>query len=380
MKTLGIAIVLALATQSMGCGSSDSPSQVTASRFALVANHGSDNVSVYAIDPTTGALAPVAGSPFSAGRLPRCVAVTPSGSFAYVANAGIDTQPGGVSIFAVNPTSGALTPVGGSLMAAGERPWVVAVHTSGRFVYVASGLDSSPRNGDLRAFAVDRATGALTPAGSPFSLGKAPYSVAVHPSGMFAYVLSNGEVSTYSINSTTGALSQIGGSPVQSGSGSDTASLAIHPSGAYAYVANEFDGSISMFSVDKTTGALSHLAGSPLPAGTFPNSVAIHPSGDFALVSDFWDNDVQVYSINRSTGALAAVTSSNLGGAYYPHWLAVSSTGAFAYVANYPRLGSGNVSAYTVDGATGSLTPVSGSPFGSPLAAEAEPDSIALAP
>jgi DNA-binding beta-propeller fold protein YncE len=59
-----------------------------------------------------------------------------------------------------------------------------------------------------------------------------------------------------------------------------------------------------------------------------------------------------------------------------PHWVAISSTGAFAYVANYPRLGPGTVSAYTIDGATGSLTPVPGSPF----EAELNPYSIALAP
>jgi 6-phosphogluconolactonase len=379
MQKLGTALVLALATQGMGCGSSDSPSKVAASRFALVANQMSDNVSVYTIDPTTGALAPVAGSPFAAGRRPHCVAVTPSGAFAYVANVGTGTQPGGISIFAINPTSGALTLVGGSLMAAGERPRFVAVHPSGSFVYVANSgnLDSSSQKGDLRAFAINRTTGALTPvSGSPFTAGLGPSSVAIHPSGTFAYVPNqySGDVSIYSINSTTGALSQIAASAVPSGS--DPTSAAVHPSGAYAYVVNNTGDSISMFSIDNATGALSHLAGSPLPTGGFPSSVAIHPSGAFALVSNWWDNSMQVYSIDRATGALAAAPNSPFVAGYRPNWVAISSTGAFAYVANSSRLGSGSVSAYTINGATGSLTPVPGSPF----AAELEPYSIALAP
>jgi len=47
------------------------------SEFAYVANVGSNNVSGYAINPTTGALTPIAGSPFAAGFLPESVAVAP---------------------------------------------------------------------------------------------------------------------------------------------------------------------------------------------------------------------------------------------------------------------------------------------------------------
>src|ERR1700737_2407104 len=41
--------------------------------FAYVANNQSNDVSAYAIDGMTGALAPVAGSPFPAGSYPRSV-------------------------------------------------------------------------------------------------------------------------------------------------------------------------------------------------------------------------------------------------------------------------------------------------------------------
>jgi hypothetical protein len=44
-------------------------------RFAYVANHGSNNISAYSVDATTGALTAIAGSPFAAGNLPVTIAV-----------------------------------------------------------------------------------------------------------------------------------------------------------------------------------------------------------------------------------------------------------------------------------------------------------------
>src|ERR1700737_4896149 len=47
--------------------------------FAYVANLYSNNVSAYTIDGTTGALTPVAGSPFATGSAPVSVTVDPTG-------------------------------------------------------------------------------------------------------------------------------------------------------------------------------------------------------------------------------------------------------------------------------------------------------------
>jgi 6-phosphogluconolactonase len=64
-----------------------SPRSVTVDptgRFVYVACGSS--VSEYSIDPTTGGLSPIPGSPFQAGNTPYSVTVAPSGKFAYVAN------------------------------------------------------------------------------------------------------------------------------------------------------------------------------------------------------------------------------------------------------------------------------------------------------
>jgi 6-phosphogluconolactonase (cycloisomerase 2 family) len=97
------------------------PQQVTidsTGKFAIVANSGSDNVSVYEINQSTGELAEVAGSPFLAGDLPRRVTVDPTGKFVFVPNSGSSN----VSVYRLNATTGFLSPVTGSPFPAGTGP------------------------------------------------------------------------------------------------------------------------------------------------------------------------------------------------------------------------------------------------------------------
>lgn len=91
-------------------------------QFAYVANSGSNTVSAYTIDATSGALTPAAGAPFGTGISPHGVAVDPTGKFAYVTNASDNT----VSAYTINATSGALTPVA-SPFVAGTGPSSIAV-------------------------------------------------------------------------------------------------------------------------------------------------------------------------------------------------------------------------------------------------------------
>ena len=104
-------------------------------RFAYVANRGSNNISAYSIDPATGILAVIAGSPFAAGNLPVAIAVDSTGHFAYVVNQ-LDAT---LSAFSIDRNSGALTEVSGSPFATGLSPTSVAIDPSSSFVYVANG-------------------------------------------------------------------------------------------------------------------------------------------------------------------------------------------------------------------------------------------------
>jgi 6-phosphogluconolactonase (cycloisomerase 2 family) len=184
------------------------------------------------------------------------------------------------------------------------------------FAYVATN-SSATGIGNVSAYTINATTGALTPVpGSPFAAGSVSSSVAVSPNGQFAYVVNSfsaggiGNVSAYTINATTGALTPVPGSPFAAGSG--PFSVAVSANGQFAYVANVFSNDVSAYTINATTGALTPVPGSPFAAGSGPNSVAVHPSGQFAYVTN--SNGVAAYTINATTGALTPVPGSPFAG------------------------------------------------------------------
>src|SRR5439155_17204311 len=99
-----------------------------------------------------------------------------------------------------------LTAIAGSPFAAGIRPTSIAVDPSGHFAYVANyNLNCTPS--DVSAYTIDGTTGALAPVSlSPFAAGVGTVRVTVDPSGRFVYTTNNcsDDVSAYSINAATG--------------------------------------------------------------------------------------------------------------------------------------------------------------------------------
>ncbi len=266
-----------------------------------------------------------------------------------------------------------MIPVTGSPFATGSAPYSVAVDPTCKFAYVANEGSNS-----VSAYIIDTATGALmSVTGSPFEItaivatsvypvvGVCPVSVAVDPTGKFTYVLTSCSdyVWAYTINTTTGALTK--GLPFVTGS--SPMSVAVDPSGKFVYVANYNsykngynDGTVSAYIIDANTGALTEVIGSPFVAGTYPYSVAVDPTGKFAYVANSTSNNVSAFTIDATTGALTLVAGSPFAAGTSPYSVAVDPMGKFAYVVNN---GSDNVSAYAIDATTGILTEVAGSPF-----------------
>jgi 6-phosphogluconolactonase (cycloisomerase 2 family) len=117
-------------------------------------------VSGYNIDGGTGALTPIAGSPFaSAGA--SGIAFDLSGSFAYVTNASSNA----INAYAINKTTGVLSAISGSPFPTDPSPYSATAEPSGRFLYVVN--NTGP--GSVSAFGIDPATGKLIAiGGSPF--------------------------------------------------------------------------------------------------------------------------------------------------------------------------------------------------------------------
>jgi 6-phosphogluconolactonase (cycloisomerase 2 family) len=252
---------------------------VPSGRFAYVVNSGTSNlafwpasnISTYAIDARTGALAPLPGPPSAAGKQPFAIAVDPLGRFVYVAH----LYTNNVSGYKIDTRTGLLAPVPGSPFPAGGDPISVAVDPAGKFVYVAN-----QRSGNVSAYTIDARTGTLTNVpGSPFpttrknSDWQKPTYVTVDPSGRFVYVAISAEISAFAIDGETGALTMVPGSPfLMKG---EPHSIAVDPSGRFVYVANYYAKHVSAYAIDGHSGALTPVTGSPFPAGKSPHSVAI---------------------------------------------------------------------------------------------------------
>jgi DNA-binding beta-propeller fold protein YncE len=111
-------------------------------------------------------------------------------------------------------------------------------------------------------------------------VGRLPLSVAVDPTGKFAYVPNEigNNVSAYSIGAN-GALTQAPGSPFLAGNG--PFSVAVDPTAKFAYVPNLFGNNVSAYSIS-ANGALTPVPGSPFLTGIGPRSIAITPLVPFA--------------------------------------------------------------------------------------------------
>ncbi len=338
-----------------------------AGKFAYVASDGcavADYVSMYTINPTTGALAFI-GPPVPVNdEFTDSVTVDPSGKFAYVASSGdvwaIDF--GSVLTYTINPTTGALTSTTGGINGTGTNGTPeffnsVAVDPSGKFAYAADGGAFPPGSfgGDssVSMYTINSTTGALTSIGM-IAAGTGPASVAVDPAGKFAYVTNfeSNDVSMYTIDATTGALASTG--TIAAGPG--PVSVAVDPAGKFAYVANwtyDTEGSVSMYTIDATTGALISLGS--IAAGTSAFSVAVDPAGKFAYVANWTGNDtegsVSMYTIDATTGVLTP--TGTIATELSPTSIVIHPSGKFVYVTNS---GSASVSMYSIDSATGTLT------------------------
>jgi len=154
----------------------------------------------------------------------------------------------------------------------------------------------------------------------------------------------NGQISSYHVDSQSGVISEVAGSPVSS-QGANPVAEVPSPSSQYLYVANHGSNNIAEFTIG-TDGQLSfgHSYATP---GTEPTALAINTAGTLLFVLDYYGpgfSDTNpgpgvlvVYPVN-SDGTLGTPVSS--GGMSYttlqcfPTGVAVSANGNYAYVSN----------------------------------------------
>ena len=156
------------------------------------------------------------------------------------------------------------------------------------------------------------------------------------------------------------ATMSVGPATLSRAGGNSPQGMIVTPDGRFVVVANESTSNVSVFSLNSSTGALIAVTGSPFGSGDQPGPVTIHPSGKFIFVGNTGGNSLSAYSID-STGGLTALSGTPipLGTNAQPSSIAVDHAGKFVFVSIVPQEAVG----FALDSNTGALTPVKGSPF-----------------
>ncbi len=279
-------------------------------KFLYVANTGSNNISGFSINTTTGALTPVPDSPFATGGSGSffgiSLAVTPNGKFVYAGNAG----SGNISAFRVG-SNGALTPILGSPFFVGDAPDGIKVSPNGKFLGVAL-----PFSDSVAMFRIG-SNGALAPVNSPFAQGGSGGSdaassvdISCKSNLLFAAIANSTETEVgVSTIASSGALSPIAGSPFSFVPGVNSNVGILSPNNQWLFVSNQDSSTITSLDVG-SNGSLAQVSGSPFPdSGAMdPNGMATNAEGTLLYVAN-GDNTVTGFRINSSNGSLSPVSS-----------------------------------------------------------------------
>lgn len=291
------------------------------------------------------------------------VVFDPNFNFLYVAN----KFSNNVSIFKVDPSTGSLIALAGSPFAAGDQNTqegisTIAVHPSGKYLFVANALTG------FWAYSVNATTGALAALPrAPFIIdAMQPSSIVVHPNGKFVYITGSSipsSITTYSIDATAGTVAKLGGAiPVAD----DPVDMTFDDAGKFLFVANDpifgdISGpSMTVFAVNADTGALTVAPGSPIRTLNLPRAIAV--VGNFLYVVDGISGELGIYSI-AANGSLMQKSVTLLDGRNHLSALAANSPklpgSRYLFVADSgSETASGTLAAYSVDTLAGNLTAV----------------------
>jgi 6-phosphogluconolactonase (cycloisomerase 2 family) len=285
-------------------------------KSAYAYNNSSGKISQYNIEPN-GALN--AKNPFLYtlekevnGR--GALAVSPNSANVYASGY---VEPGGELVYQLAASGAgllsALTP--GYVLAEGITQ--IAVHPTLPKVYVARGVENKVGAFDM---AVD---GKLS--GLASSTATNPISLAVTPDGKYLYAPAHNfpDVRAYKIDQTTGALSEIAGSPFAVPSGNPENVVATNSS---VYVTANGLG-VAMFDIEASTGKLTLKTPASVVAGSNPDGIVVSPDGTSAYVAI--SKAIAQYDIGAG-GVLSAKSPATVAVTGLPRRLAVSTTGTGA--------------------------------------------------
>jgi 6-phosphogluconolactonase (cycloisomerase 2 family) len=232
-----------------------------------------------------------------------------------------------------------------------------------------------PTKGSVALLHVKDSTGVMSLGGqTPLVVGTSPEGLALAPGKKFVYVGNAGPTgNSISIFNAAGdgTLTQNGDAVAI---GASPRALAIDASGKYLLVTTNFVGTnLLVFSLDAGSGAITQIGS--YSANTSPNYLTVSPSSNYVYVSNSDINLITAFSLDSATGNLTPVPGSPFATGLGVAGTATDPNSHYLYAANNS---DNTVSAYAINSSNGALTPIVGSPY--PLGTATGPRAIASDP
>ncbi|WP_245983631.1 lactonase family protein [Lentzea flaviverrucosa] len=186
--------------------------------------------------------------------------------------------------------------------------------------------------------------------------GPHAHHIVFDPAGRYAAAVDLGADSVFVYSFTGGKLTQVSQAKVKPGAG--PRHIAFHPDGKTAYVANELDSTIVTCAYANGTLTPGQVL-KTVPSGSptnYPAEVLVSADGRHVYLSNRGHDSIAHFTVGGS--GLTMVGTTAVGGRY-PRHITFDPTGSLLFAANQ---NSNNVTSFTVDKATGRITP-SGTPL-----------------
>lgn len=292
-------------------------------------------IEAFALNGSSGALSAISGSPFSTTySTGGDMALAPGGAFAYVLAQAYPAGtccvgPTSLLVFALDASSGTPTLQQALATTGASEASMISVDPSGKFIYLTPYTDASGNTG-IGTFSV-QSNGTVAFTG--FTGAQSQGGAAISPNGTFLYTNSddtagvdfgnnpcnitvNSDLWAFSVNSTTGALTPVAGSPFvfqrqicPVGMAPQYITMQIDPSGQRLFAVDSANATVTVFSINSATGALSLLPGTSTDKSVSGfDSSAIDPLGHFLYIgSTIYSFTGFSLTANAASGALTVL-------------------------------------------------------------------------
>jgi 6-phosphogluconolactonase len=291
---------------------------------------------------------------------PAYFVIHPDGRHLYTCNSG---TPGGVSAYAIEPRTGALTLLNRQLAGGGDTSYLsldrthryalAANYDGGNIAVFALRPDGSL--GDWTAF-VQHTGKSVHPQRQTHAYA---HAIVVSPDNRFVLVPDLGvdKLYVYRFDEKTGKLTANDPAFMAVPPGSGPRHVKFHPNGRWVYLINEMASTVIGYEWDAAKGTLAEFQSvSTLPADFKGSStcaeVEVHPNGKFLYGTNRGHDSLAVFAIDAANGRLAAVEHVPSGGRT-PRNFAFDPTAKWIVCTNHA---SNNAVVFRVDEATGRLT------------------------